>query len=119
MTPDDTSVQVLILWALALSTFVNLATVVWNIFSGPSKKNGVRLDSLTVEVTAIGQRVSMMDQQQQSGPSKKDVHELELTMMRLSGALDVMNVKLSSHGEIMERVEATVSRHEEHLLRKS
>lgn len=118
MTPDDTTVQVLILWALAVSTFINLGTVVWNIFSGPSKKNGQRLDTLTAEVAAIGQRVQMMDQQQQAGPTRQDVHALEMSLARLSGVLDLMNEKLSSHGQIMARVEATVSRHEEHLMGK-
>mgnify|MGYP000626766390 CR=1 FL=1 len=42
-SPADTSVQVLNLWALVMLTFTNLGVVMWNIFSGPSKRNAAKL----------------------------------------------------------------------------
>jgi hypothetical protein len=119
VTPEETTVQVLILWALALSTIINLGTVIWNIFSGPSKKNGARLDAMSVTLGALELRIGSVETKQASLPSKDDMHELELTMSKLSGDIATMNEKLSGHVQIMTRLEATVSRHEDHLLKKS
>ncbi len=66
MTPEETTVQVLILWALAMSTVINLGTVIWNIFSGPSKKNGARLDALAGQLGLVDQRVAKVEQAQQA-----------------------------------------------------
>lgn len=118
MTPEETTVQVLILWALALSTIINLGTVIWNIFSGPSKKNGARLDAMSVTLGALEHRIGSVETKQAALPSKDDMHELELTMSKLSGDIATMNEKLSGHVQIMTRLEATVSRHEDHLLKK-
>lgn len=118
MTPEETTVQVLILWALALSTLINLGTVIWNIFSGPSKKNGARLDVLVGTLNEFGQRLYSVEQTQRALPSKDDMHQLELTMAALNGQLGTMVEKLAGHASIMNRLEATVARHEDHLMRK-
>lgn len=119
MTPEETTVQVLILWALALSTVINLGTVVWNIFSGPSKRNGVRLDALAAALALVDQRVAKVEQAQLALPSKDDMHELELAMERLKGEMKTMSEVMKGQSAIMERMEAIVARHEDHLLKKS
>lgn len=119
VTPEETSVQVLILWALGLSTVINLGTVVWNIFSGPSKKNGARLDALAGQLGLVDQRVAKVEQIQQALPSKDELHELELAMEGLKGELKAMAAVMKGQTDIMGRVEAIVARHEEHLLKKS
>lgn len=119
MTPEETTVQVLILWALAMSTVINLGTVIWNIFSGPSKKNGARLDALAAQLGLVDQRVAKVEQAQQALPSKDDMHELELAMERLKGEMKTMSQVMAGHGALTERMEAILARHEEHLLKKS
>jgi hypothetical protein len=44
MTPADTSFAAVILWVAGLGTLLSFGTALWTIFSGPSKKNGNRLD---------------------------------------------------------------------------
>lgn len=119
MTPEETTVQVLILWALALSTLINLGTVIWNIFSGPSKKNGARLDALALTLNALDQRLFSVEQTQRVLPSKDDIHELELSMERLKGEMKTMSQVMAGQSAIMERMENIVARHEDHLLKKS
>lgn len=110
--------QVLIVWALALSTLINFGTVIWNIFSGPSKKNGARLDAMALTLTTLDQRLSSVEQSQRVLPSKDDMHELELAMERLKGEMKTMSQVMAGQSAIMERMEAIVGRHEEHLLKK-
>lgn len=116
MTPEETTVQVLIVWALALSTLINFGTVIWNIFSGPSKKNGARLDVMAAALTGMDQRLSAVEQNQRVLPSKDDMHELELAMERLKGEMKAIGQVMAGQTAIMERMETIVGRHEDHLL---
>lgn len=116
MTPEETTVQVLIVWALALSTLINFGTVIWNIFSGPSKKNGARLDAMAVTMTAVEARVATIEQAHRALPSKDDIHELELSMERLKGEMKTLSQVMSGQAQITERMEAILNRHEDHLL---
>lgn len=119
MTPEETTVQFLIVWALAISTLINFGTVIWNIFSGPSKKNGTRLDAMAITLNGLEQRISASEQTQRALPSKDDIHELELSMERLKGEMKTMSEAMKGQSSIMERVEFIVARHEDHLLKKS
>lgn len=116
VTPEETTVQVLIVWALALSTLINFGTVIWNIFSGPSKKNGARLDAMSITLTALEQRISASEQTQRALPSKDDIHELELSMERLKGEMKTLSQVMAGQSQITERMEAILNRHEDHLL---
>ena len=59
--PADTSVQVLNLWALAVLTFTNLGATLWNILSGPSKRNAAELKAHSDELITLGRRVSSLE----------------------------------------------------------
>jgi len=116
-SPADTSVQVLNLWALVMLTFTNLGVVLWNIFSGPSKRNAAKLDQHASMIEGQGQRLSSLEQAQKSMPSKEDVHRIALTMVEMQGDVKAMRAEMEGNMGIMERLEAVVSRHENHLLK--
>lgn len=118
MSPADITVHGLNAWAIILLTLFNLGTAVWGTLSGPSRKNAARLDHLSGQLAAVEQRLAQVETKQAAMPSKEDMHELDLNMTKLLGKFDTMAEKLASQGEIMKRVEATVSRHEDHLLKK-
>lgn len=119
MTPEQISLQVIIVWAAGISTVANMLLLLWNIFSGPSRKNGERLDAVASTMSNVERRVSAIEQSQHALPSKDDMHELEITMTGLRGELATMSEKLAGHVAIMNRLEATVARHEDHLMKKS
>ena len=117
MTPADTSIQVLILWALGLSTLINFGTVIWNIFSGPSKRNAVALEGHGKRLDDHDMRINGMEQSQRALPTSDDLHTLEIAMERLKGEIKTMSAVMSGQSDIMQRLEAIVSRHENHLLK--
>lgn len=119
MTPEQVSFQTLILWAAGISTVANMLLLLWNLFSGPSRKNGARLDALASTLGQVEQRVYAIEQTQRALPDKGDIHELDIAMTSLKGELATMTEKLAGVSQIMSRLEATVSRHEDHLLKKS
>ena len=46
MTPSDTNVADILLWVVALSTFFSFGSLIWTVFSGPSRKNSARIEAL-------------------------------------------------------------------------
>lgn len=116
MTPADTSFQLIILWVAGLSTLVSFGSVIWTIFSGPSRRNATRLDDHGKRLDDHELRISGAEQSQRALPTSKDMHELELAMERLKGELKTNSTELAGYRAIMERLEAIVSRHENHLL---
>jgi hypothetical protein len=104
-TPADTSVQVLILWALALSTLINLATVVWNIFSGPSKRNSAKLDEHSVTLGKIDNRVGALEKQHDALPTREEFHNLDKAMTALNGVINVLSERLKPLEAITERAQ--------------
>lgn len=119
MTPADTSFQTIVLWAVALSSLISFASVIWTIFSGPSKRNASKLDAHAERLDNHELRLSGIEQTQRALPTANDMHELELAMERLKGELKTNSAVMAGHSAIMERLEVIVSRHESHLLDSS
>lgn len=61
-------------------------------------------------------RLLTLEQTVQSLPGKDDMHQLQLELAKMSGEMREMNAVMSGNAKIMSRLEAIVSRHEDHLL---
>jgi hypothetical protein len=64
-------------------------------------------------------RLNSIEQTLRDLPVKADMHALQLSMSEMRGEMKVMATAMSGSNSLMERLEAVVSRHEEHLLKKS
>lgn len=111
VSPADTSVQVLLLWAVALSTVINLGTVIWNIFSGPSKRNGAKLDEHSATLRQLDGRLSSIESAHRDMPKQKDFHESEMAMVALGGKIDVLTERLKPLEAVMERAQQWMMEH--------
>lgn len=129
MTPADTSIQTLVLWAAALTTILSVGATIWGLFSGPSRKNGAEIEALKsrsaaqhetvmARLVAQGERIGNLEQALRAIPAKEELHELEIAMTRLQGEMATMSEAMRGQSEIMKRLEALVGRHEDHLLKK-
>lgn len=114
--PADTSVQSLVLWGLAILTFINLGSLIWTIFSSPAKAAGKRIDDLNGRADQHDLRLAALEQSQRALPSSGDLHALELSMAELRGEMKSMTTAMRGQADIMQRLEAVVGRHEQHLL---
>ena len=111
MTPDDTTVQSLVLWVAAISTLFSFGTLIWNVFSGPSRKNAARLEKLTQRFENQEQRIAKLEQAHSELPGKEAFHKLELAMVQSTG-------ELGKVAEILLRLETTVLRHDDFLRKE-
>lgn len=103
--PADTSVQILNLWALVLLTFTNLGSTLWNIFSGPSKRNAIELKAHSDELISIARRVSSLEDAGKDAPKQKDFHDLELKMSEMMGTMGLLTERLKPLEKVTERLQ--------------
>lgn len=67
-------------------------------------------------IAVVERQVGSIQQTVDHLPGKSEIHQLEITLTRISGQMDTMSEAMSGQREIMARLEAIVSRHEDHLL---
>lgn len=111
MTPEDTTVQVLIVWALALSTLINFGTVIWNIFSGPSKRNSIKLEDQAEILRKMDGRLSAVELAHRDMPKQKDFHDLEVKLTELNGVISVLTQRLKPLESVTERAQEWMMEH--------
>ena len=63
-------------------------------------------------------RIARVEQSVQSLPSKDDLHQIELALANVAGAMQRMEAVMEGNQNIMHRLETVVTRHEDHLLNK-
>jgi len=114
--PEDTTVQFFVIWALALTAVINFLTNLWTIFSGPSKRNAAALAEQAVTLARLESRMQSVELKQASQPTTEGMHQLELAMEQMRGEMKSVAVQMRGQTEIMERLEAIVSRHDNHLM---
>lgn len=102
-------------WIGALMIVISFCTTIWGIFSGPAKALAKKVDDLRSDVDDHDHRLQRLEQTLQAMPSKDNFHELQITMTKMSGEMSVMRAVMEGNSAIMTRLEAVVTRHDEHL----
>lgn len=75
-----------------------------------------RRRDLDERIGALGQRVDTLERSMHGVPGREDVHSLKLGLSELAGEIRVVGAQLSGQRDILGRLEAVVTRHEDHLL---
>jgi uncharacterized coiled-coil protein SlyX len=105
VTPAETTFQDVVLWVIALSSLVSFGTVVWNIFSGPSKKNSSAIVELTARLGAQDVEVQRLRDKVEALPNASMMHRLELALARMEGHIDRLDERLKPVTAIAERMQ--------------
>lgn len=116
LMPESTTVQFFVIWALALTTLMNFVTNVWTIFSGPSKRNAAALAEHAKLIDDMQGQLQSVQLKQAAQPTTETMHQLELAMEQMRGEMKATAVQMKAQTEIMERLEAIVGRHDNHLM---
>lgn len=102
---------------LKLASFIlSIGAIVYAFFANRKKDTDVRfkdgskrMDEHTIRIAALEQRVDAM-------PGKDDLHELQLKVAEVAGAMGKIGALLEANGKAMSRLEVTQSRVEDYLL---
>jgi Protein of unknown function (DUF2730) len=105
MTPADTNVADVVLWIVALSTIFSFGSLIWTMFSGPSRRNATRLDEMNGRLDRHDHRLQSLEQEMRAMPSKDDMHKVQLSLGRLEGQFAVLNERLAPVKAISERMQ--------------
>ena len=104
---------------LALKIFtiaVSLGTAIYAYFVNRRKDVDKRFDAGSKRMTQIEARTAKLEHQVNDLPGKDDFHTLQLEMVRQTGALENIKTTMDGNAKLMGRLEAVVSRHEDHLI---
>jgi tetrahydromethanopterin S-methyltransferase subunit G len=116
MQADVLDISPVVVWVIALTQLLTFALTIWNLLSSPSRTNGKRLDEQGKRLDGIDSRVQAVEQMQRAGPTKDDLHRLELALGEIKGEMRAIGASMDGNNKVMERLETIVSRHEDHLL---
>ena len=117
MEGQDLNINSAVVWVVVLTQLLNFGLMVWNLMSSGSRANTKKIEELEARLGRHDLRLNSVEQSLRSGPSPGDMHTLELAMEQLKGELRTISAVISGHVAIMERLEAIVGRHENHLLK--
>lgn len=70
------------------------------------------------DMTDLARRVDAVESTVARMPGTEDTHKLEMMMVEMSGDMKAMRATMRGMAESMQRTEAVVSRHEDHLREK-
>lgn len=111
MSPAETDVATLIVWMAGLLTIVNLGAAVWNIFSGPARKQDERLREMTKRIESVELRSQRIEDRVAAIPNANSLHELQLELASTRTDLAVNNERLRTLAASMERFQEWMLEH--------
>lgn len=116
MSGQPLDISTLVLWAVALGSLLNFALTIWNLLSSGSRTNALSIAEHGKRLDNHDLRMGSMEQAQRTSPTSAQVHHLDLAMEQLRGEIKTTAAVMTGHADLMERLEAVVTRHENHLI---
>lgn len=95
---------------------LSIAAMIYAFFVNRRKDVDERFREGTKRMDRHESRLASLEQTVQTLPGKDDLHAMQLEMVKQTGSLNEMRAVMEGNSKIMARLEAIVSRHEDHLL---
>ena len=103
------NISPIVVWVVALSQLLTFGLTIWGLLASGSRANAKKLEEHGKRLDGHEGRLASVEQTARSLPDPEDLHKLDLSIEKLQGRIETMSA-------VLERVEAIVSRHENHLL---
>lgn len=100
----------------AASFVMSIGAVVWTWIATRRKDVDLRLAEGSQKMAALDRRVEIVERAVQAAPGHKELHDLKLEVVKLSGSVERLGAVMEGNAQIMGRLENVVTRHENHLL---
>lgn len=115
MIPGD-----LLPWLALVSSLLAVGGTIWTMMTSPAKAVADRLDKVEAQVGAtldrLEERAAALELRVAQMPSTDALHSLALTVESMRGETREMRALMVGAQQLLTRLEAIVSRHEDHLL---
>lgn len=106
----------LLVWVVAASQLLNFGLTFFGLLLSGSRSNKVQLDAQKSIIDDHTLRLAKVEQTLAGHPTKEDYGSLMLSIESMKGGMAVLRTEMKGVHDIMQRVEAMVGRHENHLL---
>lgn len=110
------NISPIVIWVVALSQLLTFGLTVWGLMASGSRANAKKLEEHAKRIERHDLRLNSVEQTVKDGPTRTEMQSIALAMEAMRGDVKVMRAELEGSMAIMERLEAIVSRHENHLL---
>lgn len=101
---------------ITMSVALSALVAVYTWFRTRGDKVAERLKLGSDRMDRHENRIVALEQSMREMPDKDSLHRLELMMASMSGDLKAISATMAGNAEVTKRLEAIVSRHEQHLL---
>jgi phage-related tail protein len=100
----------------ALSVSLPCWLAIYTFVATRRKVVNTTIEAIGERLDTHGNRIARLETTVQSMPGKDDMHSLQLELVKQTGSLNEMRAVMEGNAKIMARLEAIVTRHENHLL---
>ena len=115
MAGEFLNISPIVVWVVALSQLLTFGLTIWGLLASGSRANAKRIEEHAERIEVHGLRLNSIEQTIKAGPSKDDMQGIALALEAMRGDVKVMRAEMEGSMAIMARLEAIVSRHDNHL----
>lgn len=105
MGDEVLNISPFVVWVIALSQLLTFGLTLWNLFAAGGQKNARRLEEHATALNTHNNRISALELAHLQMPSRKNFHDLEVTMTELKGSIAVLNERLRPLEAITDRMQ--------------
>jgi hypothetical protein len=110
------NISPLVIWVVALSQLLSFALSIYQLLGSGARVNKQQLDDHKATLDNHTLRLASVEQTLAGHPTQTDYGNLMLALEAMKGEMAVLRTQMKGVSDIMQRVEAMVARHENHLL---
>ncbi|MGV8987636.1 MAG: DUF2730 family protein [Cypionkella sp.] len=110
------NISPIVIWVVALSQLLTFGLTIWGLIASGSRANAQKIIENRTRIDNHDLRLNSVEQSIKASPTDDDMQAIALAMEAMRGSVNVMRAEMSGSMAIMSRLEAIVSRHENHLL---
>lgn len=111
------NISPVVVWVVALSQLLTFGLTIWGLLASGSRANAAAIKLHTERLNTHDLRLSSVEQTMKDSPSRDDMQTIALQLEGMRGDVKVMRAEMEGSMAIMARLEAIVSRHDNHLLK--
>jgi Protein of unknown function (DUF2730) len=104
-------------WTVNLSLLLTTGALIYTWWRTRDQNTDGRFKAGSDRMDRHEARLNSMEQTLRGLPAVKDMHDLQISITALNGKLETLSAVIEGRNQMMERLEAIVSRHDNHLLK--
>jgi hypothetical protein len=94
-----------IIWAAGITTLLNLANMLWTIFSGPTRKLSVKHEETERRLVKVEHDLHRLRDRIDQMPNSASIQHLEISLARMEGNINVLSERLIPVAAIADKMQ--------------